>query len=167
MECKKCPECNEIYFDFLFFKAKTCTSCKTSTEKETCYSRLRIERFALIYTISLVITIALIFVVGKKNVANYVGLFFGFLLIFPYSLMFINFMVHDYLSGSINANKKTKKELSMFKEFYLQNNKPAEEKLVFSWPKYFKEAIHFVGIFLIFVFLIAGVTIFRKLLFGK
>lgn len=159
-ECRKCPRCNEIHLD----RKKTCPSCNIPTEKTLYYSRLRLERFAFIYTLSLIISVSLFFVVrweSAKVGPTYVV--FLFFIVIPGLLMFIYHMVNEYLSDRGSVGKRTRKELSIFKEIFFQNNKPTEGDLPFSWPKYFKEALSFVGILLIFIFLGAGIMIVGKL----
>jgi hypothetical protein len=88
---------------------------------------------------------------------------FLFLIAIPGLLLFIYYAVNEYLSGTDSESKNSKKELSIFKEIYLSNNKPTYDELAFSWHRYFKEAISFVGILVIFVILGAGILLFKKL----
>lgn len=163
-ECRKCPQCNEIYLD----RKKTCHRCNIPTEKTLYYSILRLERFAFIYTLSLIISVLLFFEVRWESVnVGPTFLVFLFFIVIPGLLMFLYHGVNEYLSDSgIFGKKRTEKELSIFKEIYFPKNKPAEEDLPFSWPKYFKEALSFVKVLLIFIFLSAGIMIVQKLLFN-
>ena len=163
-ECRKCPQCNEIYLD----RKMICPSCKIPTEKTLYYSRFRLERFALFYTLSLIISGLYIFERSPEN-AEKVGLIpvvFVFLIIIPAGLFFLHHGTNEYLSKSDTFGTRTKKELDIFKEIYFPENMPTEEELPFSWPKYFKEALSLVGTLLIFIFLGAGMMIVDKLFFN-
>ena len=139
---------------------ESCPNCNTVTEDELFYTRLRIKRFAFIYTLSFIISASLLIAGVKGPGLPY--MVFMFLTGFPILLMLIYYSVNEYFTGS--ASKKTKNEISIFREIYLSNNKPAKEEIIFSWPKYIKEALHFLGIFLIFAFLGAGLILANKLL---
>jgi hypothetical protein len=86
-----------------------------------------------------------------------------FFIVIPGALIFIYHAVNEYLSDTGGMGKKTKKELSVFKEIYSPKNKPAEGDLSFSMSKYFKEVFSFAGILLIFIILGAGIMIVKKL----
>ena len=162
-ECRKCPQCNEIYLD----RKKICPSCNIPTEKTLYYSRFRLERVAFFYTLSLIISVFIFLGVSWENAK--VGptfVVFLFFIVIPGGLFFIHHSINDYLSGPGSVGKRTEKELDIFKEIYFPENKPTEEELPFSWPKYFKEALSFVGILLIFIFLGAGGMIVHKLFFN-
>ena len=164
-ECCKCPQCNKIYFENSRIKDKLCTICKIPTQRETYFTRLRVERYAFIYTLSLILSLSMFFGVNWETAKAGPGnLVFLFLIVLPGLLMGIYHMINEYLSGAGGGLKNTKKELNIFKEIYFSNNKPTEEEMAFSWPKYFNEVIHFVGILIIFVFLGAGVFFVGKFL---
>lgn len=118
-------------------------SCKVSTEKGSYYNRLRLERFAAIYTISLVISV-LVFIFSPKVLAPGV-LVFCFLIVWPILLFFAYNAVREYFSSMKAINKEGR-----FTEVCFSNDRPGQEKITFSLFKYFKETFTFISYLIIF-----------------
>lgn len=155
-KCKKCPECNKLFLGWQPAKLKCCS---VEIIESTAFTRLRIERIAFIYALSLTIVILLnIFALPKPEF----GISVFFVLILPGLIFGIYFMMNEYLGDTTSINKK--KEISLFKEIYSENNKPSEDQIAFSKERFLKEVLNFVGIFIVFIFLAIGITLMGKIL---
>ena len=167
LDCRRCPNCNSVYFDWWFLKEKTCTPCQIETIEEKCYSRFRVERFTLIYLISFVFTLSLFTVLNKEENLLSMGAVALFLILslvlIPGMMLFMFFLVNEYLTGRVGESKKNKNDKNIIKEYYVQEEKPNRENIGFSGKKFVKEFFTFVGFLMVFVFLGAGITLMGKL----
>jgi ABC-type antimicrobial peptide transport system permease subunit len=132
----RCLTCGNSFFAV----TEKCPKCDEKTEPITYYKRIRVERLAFSGITSLIIAILVCLFKGKLNL--FVPSLLGSL-----AIILSFYFTIKYFFGIGGG----------FEESFLPEDKPEYADIAFSWPKFYKDAIVMVILFIIILIILLNV----------